>query len=140
MSRLAASPLPDIANFQGRKTFAAIMGQTGERVKTRYFWRSRPGLPRLADAVVEICAHKHKADAGSGQGGRQNGRRADRRHRPLGLWRRQGIIEISQSFLDRNGENSDSERFIVLCDCFYAHVRVAGQEKTTIYEARKQSV
>lgn len=36
-----------------------------------------PDLPRLSDAVAGIHVHRHKAEAGSGRGGRQDDRRPD---------------------------------------------------------------
>ena len=44
-----------------------------------------PGLPRLADAVVGIRAGGSRAEAEGRRGRRQDGRRPDHRHRPLGL-------------------------------------------------------
>ena len=45
----------------------------------------RPGLPRLADDVAGVGARRYQAEAEGGRGGRQNSRRPDRRHKPLGL-------------------------------------------------------
>ena len=52
---------------------------------------TRPGLPRLADAVVGIGAGGNQAEAEGRRGGRQDGGR-------------RGIAKTSRSFLDRNGK------------------------------------
>ena len=94
----------DRGRSQGKRPEPAQVRVVAARGDAQREGPGQPGLPRLANAVVEIRARRHKAEAGGGRGGHQNSRRPNHRHKPLGLPRQRGIAETSRSSLDRNGK------------------------------------